>query len=94
MRLDIVLLMLGAALLHAAWNAIIKGGSNPLFEAALKTLGGGPAVCRKLPFLPLPAAGSAPYLATSQAGDAPEGRKFYGHGMNVRSRMAKIHTLW
>ena len=67
MQLGIVFIMLGAALLHAAWNAIIKGGSNPLFEAVLKTLGGGVAVCCVLPFLSLPAAQSVPYLAASCA---------------------------
>jgi len=65
MQLDIVLIMLGAALLHAAWNAIIKGGSNALFETVLKCLGGGAAVCCVLPFLPLPAPQSVPYLALS-----------------------------
>jgi len=65
MQLDIVLIMLGAALLHAAWNAIIKGGGNALFEAVLKTLGGGVAVCCVLPFLPLPDPRSLPYLAAS-----------------------------
>jgi len=65
MQLDIVIIMLGAALLHAAWNAIIKGGSNALFEATLKTLGGGVAVCCVLPFLQLPAPRSLPYLAAS-----------------------------
>ena len=65
MQLDIVLLMLGAALLHAAWNAIVKGGDNALFEAVLKTLGGGVAVCCILPFLPLPDPRSWPYLAAS-----------------------------
>jgi drug/metabolite transporter (DMT)-like permease len=67
MQLDLVLIMLGAALLHAAWNAIIKGGGNALFEAVLKTLGGGVAVCCVLPFLPLPAPQSMPYLAASCA---------------------------
>ena len=65
MQLDILLIVLGAALLHAAWNAIIKSGSNALFEAVLKTLGGGAAVCCVLPFLPLPAVQSVPYLAAS-----------------------------
>ncbi|MDR0467047.1 MAG: EamA family transporter, partial [Deltaproteobacteria bacterium] len=65
MQLDIVFIMLGAALLHAAWNAIIKGGGNALFEAVLKTLGGGVAVCCVLPFLPLPDPRSLPYLAAS-----------------------------
>jgi drug/metabolite transporter (DMT)-like permease len=67
MQLDILLIMLGAALLHAAWNAIIKGGSNPLFEAVLKTMGGGVAVCCVMPFLSLPAPQSVPYLAASCA---------------------------
>ena len=65
MQLDIVLFMLGAALLHAVWNAVIKGGGNPLFEAVLKTWGGGAAVCFILPFLPLPAPESLPWLAAS-----------------------------
>jgi drug/metabolite transporter (DMT)-like permease len=65
MQLDIVILMLGAALLHAAWNAIIKGVGNPLFEATLKALGGGVAVCCVLPFMPLPDPRSLPYLAAS-----------------------------
>lgn len=67
MQFDIVLIMLGAALLHAAWNVIIKGGSNALFEAVLKTMGGGVAVCCILPFLPLPDPRSVPYLAASCA---------------------------
>jgi drug/metabolite transporter (DMT)-like permease len=65
MQIDIVLVMLGAALLHAAWNAIIKGGGNALFEAVLKTMGGGVAVCCILPFLPLPDPRSLPYLGAS-----------------------------
>jgi drug/metabolite transporter (DMT)-like permease len=64
-EIEIVLAVLGAAMLHAAWNAVIKGGTNPLFEAALKTVGGGVGVCFILPFLPLPAAGSLPFLALS-----------------------------
>jgi len=65
MQLDIVIIMLGAALLHATWNAIIKSGGNALFEAVLKSLGGGVAVCCVLPFLPLPDPRSLPYLAAS-----------------------------
>ncbi len=65
MQLEIVLIMLGAALLHAAWNAVIKSGGNPLFEAVLKTVGGGIAVLFILPFLPLPAPESLPFLAAS-----------------------------
>ena len=65
MQLDIVIIMLGAALLHAAWNAIIKSGGNALFEAVLKTLGAGVAVCCVLPFLPLPDPRSVPYLVAS-----------------------------
>ncbi len=62
---EVVGAVLLAAVLHAAWNAIIKGGSEKLFEAVLKTMGGGVAVVFILPFMPLPAKESWPLLATS-----------------------------
>ncbi len=36
----IVLAVLGAALLHASWNAIIKSGREPLLDTALVALAG------------------------------------------------------
>ena len=35
MSFEIILLILLAALLHASWNAVIKGGSNKLYETGL-----------------------------------------------------------
>ena len=37
----VLLLVLAAALLHATWNSIVKGGSNKLFESSMNALGGG-----------------------------------------------------
>lgn len=54
MSFSIFFLVLGAALLHAIWNIIVKGGENKLFETALNALGGGVGAALFLPFLPLP----------------------------------------
>ncbi len=52
MSLDIILLILVAALLHASWNAVIKGGTNKLYETGLNCFGGGVGVLFVVPFLP------------------------------------------
>ena len=44
MSFEIILLILLAALLHASWNAVIKGGSNKLYETGLNCFGGGVGV--------------------------------------------------
>lgn len=51
---EVLILVLGAALLHATWNIIVKGGENKLFESAMNALGGGLGALCLLPFLPLP----------------------------------------
>jgi drug/metabolite transporter (DMT)-like permease len=61
----IIAVMLCAALLHATWNAIVKSGSNKLYESAINCFGGGLTVLFLLPFLPLPAAESVPFLMGS-----------------------------
>lgn len=48
----IILLVLGAAFLHATWNIIVKGGENKLYETAMNTLGGGLGAIILLPFFP------------------------------------------
>ena len=63
MTTAVIFIILGSALLHAVWNAIIKGGSDKLCETAMKTGGGGLAVIFILPFLPPPDPASWPYLA-------------------------------
>lgn len=65
MSLDIILLILVAALLHASWNAVIKGGTNKLYETGLNCFGGGVGVLFVVPFLPLPASESLIFLAGS-----------------------------
>lgn len=54
MSTSVILLVLAAAAFHAAWNIIVKGGANKLFETALNALGGGLGAMFILPFLPLP----------------------------------------
>ncbi|MBO4300336.1 MAG: EamA family transporter [Desulfovibrio sp.] len=58
-------IILAAALLHASWNIIVKKGGNKLFETGLTATGAFlPALCF-LPFLPLPAPASWPFLCLS-----------------------------
>ena len=59
----VLAIVLGSALFHAAWNIIIKGGSNAFFETVMKTSAGGVIVAVILPFLPPPQPESWPYLA-------------------------------
>ena len=61
----VILVILGSALFHATWNAIIKGGTDKLFETVMKTSGGGIVVACILPFLPPPHPSSWPYLAAT-----------------------------
>lgn len=65
MSYSVILLVLAAALFHATWNIIVKGGSNKLFETAMNALGGGLGAIIILPFLPLPAPESWGLLAVS-----------------------------
>ncbi|MDL2209840.1 DMT family transporter [Desulfovibrio sp. OttesenSCG-928-O18] len=62
MELFVILVVLGSAVLHAVWNAIIKGGPDKLAETALKADGGALIALTVLPFLPLPLPQSWPYL--------------------------------
>jgi drug/metabolite transporter (DMT)-like permease len=56
--------LLGAAL-HATWNAIVKGGTEPLLSTVLVAAGSASIAAAVLPFLPLPAPASWPYIACS-----------------------------
>jgi drug/metabolite transporter (DMT)-like permease len=62
-----MLIVLFAALLHAAWNAFIKSGDNTLLETTLLVTGAGAIAAMALPFLPLPAQASWFFLAASVA---------------------------
>lgn len=57
--------VLGAALLHAAWNAILKSGRDPLLDTALIALSGTLAALPLLALVSPPDPASWVYLATS-----------------------------
>jgi multidrug transporter EmrE-like cation transporter len=64
---EITLAVLLAALLHASWNAMIKGGSDVLLDTASIVTGAG---LLGLPFLlivPVPNSASWPYILASIA---------------------------
>ena len=65
MSLGVTLAVLGAALLHAAWNAMLKGGNDTMLDMAIVVAGSGLVVVPFLPFVPLPAPASWPYIAAS-----------------------------
>jgi len=57
--------VLGAALLHAAWNAILKSGADPLLDTALVALSGRAICVPLLLIVAPPASASWPYMAIS-----------------------------
>ncbi|WP_296020844.1 DMT family transporter [uncultured Agrobacterium sp.] len=65
MSLDVLLLVLLGALLHASWNALVKSGSDKALDASL--IAAGAAICcvAFLPFLPLPGFVALPFLVAS-----------------------------
>ena len=65
--LTITLMVLGAALLHATWNVMIKGSGDPQFDTALITMGAGASALPFIGFVAPPAPESWPYLAASLA---------------------------
>ena len=67
MTIGITLLVLAAACLHAGWNAMIKSGGDKTLDTVLMAGGAAALACVALPFMPLPARLSWPYLAASIA---------------------------
>lgn len=61
----IFLCVLGAALLNASWNAIVKSGADKALDVVLVSAGAGLVSAVVLPFLLQPVAESWPYLAAS-----------------------------
>jgi len=61
----IMAVLLLGALLHAIWNALIRGGSDKTSITILILAGAGVVTACWLPFLPAPAVASWPYLGTS-----------------------------
>ena len=67
LSLGVTLAVLGAALCHASWNAMVKSGGDPLLNMALVTLGGslvGTAIAVAAAVAP-PAPAAWPYIAVS-----------------------------
>jgi drug/metabolite transporter (DMT)-like permease len=58
----VTLAVLGAALLHASWNAIIKAGSDPLLDTALVALAGTVVALPLTLLVEAPARASWPYI--------------------------------
>jgi drug/metabolite transporter (DMT)-like permease len=56
--------LLGAAL-HASWNAVVKSGPDKLLTTVLVAAASGLVAVIALPFLPVPAPASWPFLAAS-----------------------------
>jgi len=58
-------LVLGSALLHASWNAIIKSSRDVMLDTALVAAGAGLLALPLAALVPLPASASWPYLGAS-----------------------------
>lgn len=67
MPIEIALVVLLAALLHAVWNAMLGAGQDRALDTVLVAAGGSLAAAAAVPFLPLPARASWPYLLASVA---------------------------
>lgn len=67
LTLPVTAAVLGAALLHAAWNALVKGSEDKQLDTYAVAAGSGLLALILLPFLPLPASAAWPWLAGSAA---------------------------
>src|SRR5215472_9005303 len=63
--LAVTLAVLGAALLHASWNVLVKSGGDKELEAINIAIGSGLVALAAAPFLPAPARASWPWVASS-----------------------------
>ncbi len=65
LSLDVTLLVLGAALMHAVWNTIIKSSKSKLLDTTLIVFFGSVIALAVIPFQPLPAVESWPWIGMS-----------------------------
>jgi len=67
LSLGVTLAVLGAGLMHASWNALVKGGSggDPLLDTSTIVAGSTACSLVLLPFLPLPLAAAWPMAIAS-----------------------------
>jgi drug/metabolite transporter (DMT)-like permease len=62
MSTTVFIAVIGAAILHASWNALVKGGADKLLSLSAVVFGHLPFAIISLLFVPLPDAASWPYL--------------------------------
>ena len=67
LTLPVTLAVLGAALLHAAWNTLLKASADKQLDSFAIAAACGVLAAAALPFLPLPHPASWPWLAASAA---------------------------
>src|SRR4051794_7359694 len=65
MSIQVMLLVLLGAFLHASWNAVVKSSRDKFLDIVLVTGGSALFSVIILPFLPMPALASWPYVAAS-----------------------------
>ena len=65
MSLTVFAVVLLAAFLHAAWNAVVKGGGDKTLSTVMVAVTAGLMAALALPALPQPAAASWPFIAAS-----------------------------
>lgn len=65
--IDVVLLVLLGACLHATWNALVKSGSDKQLDSTMVALGASVTSIAALPFVPMPAVAAWPYIFASVA---------------------------
>jgi drug/metabolite transporter (DMT)-like permease len=65
MSIQVMLLVLLGAFLHASWNAVVKSSRDKFLDIVLVSGGSALLSAFILPFLPMPAPASWPYVATS-----------------------------
>src|SRR5207237_9093132 len=63
--LPVTLAVLGAAVLHASWNMLLKSGDDKELETISSAVGSGLVALLAAPFLPAPASASWPWLLGS-----------------------------
>lgn len=63
--MPVALAVLGAALLHAGWNAFLKSGTDKQLDAIGIAVGSGAVALAAAPFMGVPAPASWPWLAAS-----------------------------
>lgn len=63
----VLLAVLGSALLHAAWNAVVKSRADPMIGIAWLSVGSGVAAGLALPFVAFPVAAAWPFILASTA---------------------------